>query len=141
MGRGVQGEVAAHQERALAHAGVKPEDIDYINTHGTSTWVGDVSEVQAMRKVFTSRRPAYSSTKGYTGHTVSAAGTLEAIYTWTMLREGWIAPCMNVDSDGLDPSFEDYPPIMEPTDKDLQLALSNSLGFGGTNATLVLARS
>jgi 3-oxoacyl-[acyl-carrier-protein] synthase-1 len=125
--------------RALDHAGVSPDEIDYINTHGTSTPVGDVSEVRAIRKVFGERPVAYSSTKGYTGHPVSAAGAIEAVFTLAMLRGGWIAPCVNVDS--VDPELEDYPPVLEPVSRELSLALSNSFGFGGTNATLVLGRA
>jgi 3-oxoacyl-[acyl-carrier-protein] synthase-1 len=124
--------------RALKNAGVGPDDIDYVNTHGTSTPVGDVSEVQAIRDVFGGRRVAYSSTKGYTGHPVSAAGAIEAIFTLAMLRGGWIAPCVNVDE--VDPELADYPPVLAPETRPMKLALSNSFGFGGTNATLVLGR-
>jgi 3-oxoacyl-[acyl-carrier-protein] synthase-1 len=128
----------AAMRRALAHAELSPADVDYVNTHGTSTPVGDVSEVRAIRTVFEDRPVAYSSTKGYTGHPVSAAGAIEAIFTLAMLRGGWIAPCVNLDE--LDPELADYPPILEPVSRPLSLALSNSFGFGGTNATLVLGR-
>lgn len=124
--------------RALENAGLSPDDVDYVNTHGTSTPVGDVSEVKAMREVFGGRRVPYSSTKGYTGHPVSAAGAIEAVFTLAMLRGGWIAPCVNVDE--VDPELRDYPPVLEPESRPLKLALSNSFGFGGTNATLVLGR-
>ena len=124
-------------QRALEHAGVGPDEIDYVNTHATSTPVGDVSEVRALRRVLNGRHVPYSSTKGYTGHPVSAAGTIEAIFTLAMLREGWIAPSVNADP--LDPELEDYPPVVAPTSQTLRLALSNSFGFGGTNATLVLS--
>jgi 3-oxoacyl-[acyl-carrier-protein] synthase-1 len=125
--------------RALRHAGVAHGEIDYINTHGTSTPVGDVSEINAIRRVFDDRHVAYSSTKGYTGHTVSAAGAIEAIFTLAMLRDGWIAP--SVYAEPLDPELEDYPPIVTPTNRSMSLALSNSFGFGGTNVTLVLSRA
>ena len=124
--------------RALDHAGSSPEEIDYVNTHGTSTPAGDVSEVRAMRRVLGDRHVAYSSTKGYTGHPVSAAGPIEAIFTLAMLRGGWIAPCVNAEP--LDPELLDYPPVVRPESRPLRLALSNSFGFGGTNATLVLER-
>jgi 3-oxoacyl-[acyl-carrier-protein] synthase I len=124
--------------RALEHAGVRPEDVDYVNTHATSTPVGDVSEVRAVRRVFGDRRVAYSSTKGYTGHPVSAAGPIETIFTLAMLRGGWIAPCVNAEP--LDPELLDYPPVVRPESRPLRTALSNSFGFGGTNATLVLGR-
>jgi 3-oxoacyl-(acyl-carrier-protein) synthase len=123
-------------QRALAHAGVDPDEIDYVNTHATSTPLGDISEVRALRQVLKGRHVPYSSTKGYTGHPVSAAGTIEAIFTLAMLRGGWIAPSVNAEP--LDPELEDYPPVLAPTSMALRLALSNSFGFGGTNATLVL---
>ncbi|MBM4358374.1 MAG: beta-ketoacyl-[acyl-carrier-protein] synthase family protein [Deltaproteobacteria bacterium] len=123
---------------ALAHAGVDAAAIDYLNTHGTSTPLGDVSEVRAIRRAFGGRHVAYSSTKGYTGHTISAAGAIEAIFTLSMLRGGFIAP--SIHATPLDPALLDFAPVVEPTRRDLRLAASNSFGFGGTNATLVLAR-
>lgn len=129
---------ALAMRRAFEHAGVRPEDVDYVNTHATSTPVGDVSEVRALRRVFGGRHVAYSSTKGYTGHPVSAAGPIEAIFTLAMLRGGWIAPCVNAEP--LDPELLDYPPVLRPESRPLRTALSNSFGFGGTNATLVLER-
>jgi 3-oxoacyl-[acyl-carrier-protein] synthase-1 len=133
-----EGALAAMQ-RALRHAGVRAEEIDYVHTHGTSTVAGDVSEVRALRRLFGGRSVPYSSTKGYTGHTISAAGAINAIFTLSMLRGGWIAPCVNAEP--LDPELDDYPPVVRPTSRPLRLALSNSLGFGGTNVALVLARA
>jgi 3-oxoacyl-[acyl-carrier-protein] synthase-1 len=124
-------------DAALAHAELSPDAIDYINTHGTSTPTGDVSEVRAIRAVLGDRHVPYSSTKGYTGHTVSAAGTIEAIFTLAMLRGGWLAPSINATP--LDPELLDYPPILLPTSQPLRHALSNSFGFGGTNVALVLS--
>ena len=124
-------------EAALAHAELAPDEVDYINTHGTSTPAGDVSEVRAIRAVFGGRHVAYSSTKGYTGHTVSAAGAIEAIFTLSMLRGGWLAP--SIHATPLDPELLDYPPIIEPTSRRLRHALSNSFGFGGTNVSLALS--
>ena len=98
-----------------------------MNTHGTSTLLGDASEVRALRRVFEGRRVRYSSTKGYTGHTVSAAGAMEAIFTLSMLGGGWIAP--SVHAEPLDAELRDYPPVLNPTAAPLRLALSNSLGF------------
>ncbi len=92
-----------------------------------------------MRRLFNERPVAYSSTKGYTGHSVSAAGAIEAIFTLAMLRGGWIAPCVNVET--LDPELVDYAPVLKPESRELSLALSNSFGFGGTNATLVLGKA
>jgi 3-oxoacyl-[acyl-carrier-protein] synthase-1 len=124
-------------EAALSHAHLSADAIDYVNTHGTSTPAGDVSEVRAIRAVFGGRHVAYSSTKGYTGHTVSAAGAIEAIFTLAMLRGGWLAPSINATP--LDPELLDYPPVVEPVSRPLEHALSNSFGFGGTNVTLVLS--
>src|SRR5712671_3325043 len=133
-----EGALAAMQ-RALRHAGVRAEEIDYVHTHGTSTMAGDVSEVRALRRLFGGRRVPYSSTKGYIGHTISAAGAINGIFTLSMLRGGWIAPCINAEP--LDPELDDYPPVVRPAARPLRFALSNSLGFGGTNVALVLARS
>ncbi|MEM7201047.1 MAG: beta-ketoacyl-[acyl-carrier-protein] synthase family protein [Planctomycetota bacterium] len=124
--------------RALDHAGIAPDEIDYINTHATSTQLGDTTEVHAIRSVLDDRHVLYSSTKGYTGHPVTAAGPIEMAFTLAMLQDGWIAPCPHAEP--LDPELVDYPPVVQPTDRPLQLALSNSFGFGGTNAVLVLSR-
>lgn len=126
----------ASMRRAFETSGIDPAAVDYVNTHGTSTPVGDVSEVRAIREAFGGRKVAYSSTKGYTGHTISAAGVIEAIFTWSMLRGGWVAPSVNADP--LDPELVDYPPVLAATDAPIKLAASNSFGFGGTNATLIL---
>jgi 3-oxoacyl-[acyl-carrier-protein] synthase-1 len=129
----------ASMRSAATHAQVSADEIDYVNTHGTSTPLGDVSEVRAMREFFGGRHVLYSSTKGYTGHTISAAGVIEAIFTLSMLRGGWVAPCVHALP--IDPALEDYPPVTAPTKTSLRYAISNSFGFGGTNATLVLAGS
>jgi 3-oxoacyl-[acyl-carrier-protein] synthase I len=125
-------------ELALQSAELAPEQVDYVNTHGTSTPVGDIGEVQAIRRIMDGRRVPYSSTKGYTGHTVSAAGAIEAVFTIAMLRDGWIAPCVHISE--LDEKLTDYPPVQKSQTADLKIALSNSFGFGGTNVSLVLAR-
>jgi 3-oxoacyl-[acyl-carrier-protein] synthase-1 len=126
----------AAMRRALVHAGLDASAVGYVNTHGTSTPVGDLSEVRAMRRLFGGRHVAYSSTKGYTGHGVTAGGAIEAIFTLSMLRGGWLAPSVNAEP--LDPELADYPPLLQPTERRVSVALSNSFGFGGTNATLVL---
>ena len=128
----------AAMRRALANAGITPEDVDYINTHGTSTPLGDVSEVQAIRRLLGDRHVPYSSTKGYTGHSISAAGAIEAIFTLEMVRRGFIAPSVNAEP--LEPELAAYPPLLLPTERPLRFALSNSFGFGGTNASLVIGR-
>jgi 3-oxoacyl-[acyl-carrier-protein] synthase-1 len=124
--------------RALEHAGVRPEQIDYVNTHGTSTPLGDVIEVDAMRGLFDNRPVAYSSTKGYTGHAVSAAGVVETVFTAMMLRGSFIAP--SIHAEPLDPALCDYPPVLAPTRRELSIAMTNSFGFGGTNVALILGR-
>jgi len=123
---------------ALVHASIESSQIDYVNTHGTSTPLGDAAEVEALRALFGSRRVAYSSTKGYTGHAISAAGTLEAIFVALMMNEGFLAGSVNADP--LDPTFADYPPLLTSGPKATTVCLSNSFGFGGTNVSLVLER-
>ncbi len=127
----------ASMKMALEQSGVPAEEVGYVNTHGTSTPLGDVSEVKAMRTIFGAHRVPYSSTKGYTGHTISAAGVIEAVFTLAMLRGGWLAPSVNADP--LDSELSDYPPVLVPTRATTRYAISNSFGFGGTNATIVLS--
>ena len=112
--------------------------VDYINTHGTSTPVGDMQEVRAMRAVFGDAVPPFSSTKSLTGHSLGATGVQEAIYCLIMLQKGFIAGSINVDTP--DPSLGDLPLVTQTRDADVRTALSNSFGFGGTNASLVLRR-
>lgn len=110
--------------------------IDYINTHGTSTPVGDVPELHAIRKVFGDRIPPFSSTKSLTGHSQGATGVQEAIYSLIMLMKGFIAGSANVDHP--DPAVGDMPLVTKARVAELKQVLSNSFGFGGTNACLVL---
>ncbi len=112
--------------------------IDYINTHGTSTPVGDVPELHAMRKVFGDKVPPFSSTKSLTGHSQGATGVQEAIYCLIMLNKGFIAGSANVENP--DPAVGDMPLVTTSRDAELTQVLSNSFGFGGTNASLVLRR-
>jgi len=113
--------------------------VDYINTHGTSTPVGDSREVAAIREVFGETVPPFSSTKSLTGHSLGATGVQEAIYCLLMLKGDFIAASANVES--LDPEFENTPPVTERRDgAGLDTVISNSFGFGGTNATLALSR-
>ena len=116
--------------------GVGP--IDYINTHGTSTPVGDVSELRAMREVFGDAVPPFSSTKSLTGHSLGATSVHEAIFCLLMLQRGFIAGSINVDN--LDPEAAGLPLVRESRDAELRTVLSNSFGFGGTNASLVFRR-
>ena len=112
--------------------------IDYINTHGTSTPVGDGSELRAMREVFGDAVPPFSSTKSLTGHSQGATGVQEAIYCLYMLKHGFIAGNINVDNP--DPAVGELPLVTQSRDADLRTVLTNSFGFGGTNACLVLKR-
>ena len=114
------------------------EPIDYINTHGTSTPVGDVPELRAIREVFGDAIPRFSSTKSLTGHSLGATGVQEAIYCLLMLREGFIAGSAHIET--LEPAAEGMPLVRETVDAPIRTALSNSFGFGGTNASLVLRR-
>ncbi len=122
---------------ALEDAGLDPSDVDYINAHGTATPQGDPSEAAAMLAVFGEQQPWISSTKAITGHAVAAAGALEAVYTIQMLKEGFLSPCRNLDE--VDESCTHLNFVREGGDDyGCQVALSNSFGFGGTNACLVL---
>ncbi|WP_336796948.1 beta-ketoacyl-ACP synthase I [Erwinia aphidicola] len=112
--------------------------IDYLNTHGTSTPVGDVKELGAIRAVFPDKTPAMSATKAMTGHSLGAAGVQEAIYSLLMLEHGFVAPSINIDE--LDPAAEGLDIVMKPTERKLTTVMSNSFGFGGTNATLVMRK-
>lgn len=113
--------------------------IDYINTHGTSTPVGDVRELEALREVFGDAMPPLSSTKSLTGHALGAAGVHEAIYSLLMMQENFIAASANIER--LDPAAEGLPIVRKRRDGvQLNTVLSNSFGFGGTNASLVFAR-
>ena len=113
--------------------------IDYINVHGTSTPVGDVKELGAIRAVFGDKTPAISSTKSMTGHSLGAAGAHEAIYTLLMLEHDFIAPSINIET--LDEQAEGMNIVTETVENaGLQTVMSNSFGFGGTNATLVFRR-
>ncbi|MBL6622088.1 MAG: beta-ketoacyl-ACP synthase I [Alphaproteobacteria bacterium] len=115
--------------------------VDYINAHGTSTPVGDIKELDAVREVFGPRGylPVVASTKSLTGHSLGATGVQEAIYTLLMMQGGFIAASANIETP--DPAIGDIPvPQARLDDTAINLALSNSFGFGGTNATLALAR-
>jgi 3-oxoacyl-[acyl-carrier-protein] synthase-1 len=111
--------------------------IDYINPHATSTPIGDLKEIEAIRAVFGDRIPAISATKSLSGHSLGAAGVQEAIYCLLMMQHGFIAESANITE--LDPAFADMPILRKRQDgAKLGTVLSNSFGFGGTNATLVM---
>jgi len=112
--------------------------VDYLNTHGTSTPVGDVKELGAIQELFGEDSPAISATKAMTGHALGAAGVHEAIYSLLMMENKFVAPSINVDN--LDEKAQGLDIVTEKRDVDLNLIMSNSFGFGGTNATLVMKK-
>ncbi|MGC8119285.1 beta-ketoacyl-ACP synthase II [Marinobacter sp. VGCF2001] len=135
------GEGAARSmKNAIRDAGISPDQIGYINAHGTSTQVGDVAEVAAVKSVFGSHaeKLAMSSTKSMTGHLLGAAGAVETIFSVLAVREGVLPPTINLDNpdEGCDLDFVAH----KARDADVKIALSNSFGFGGTNGTLIVSR-
>ena len=111
--------------------------VDYINPHATSTPIGDIKEIEAIREVFGAQCPPISATKSLTGHSLGAAGAQEAIYSILMMNNGFICESANIEK--LDPAFEDVPIVRDRQDNvKLGCVLSNSFGFGGTNASVVL---
>ncbi len=112
--------------------------VDYVNTHGTSTPVGDVKELAAIQQVFAGKSPAISATKAMTGHALGAAGVHEAIYSLLMMKHNFIAPSINIGE--LDEAAAGLNIVRETQDATLNTIMSNSFGFGGTNATLVMQR-
>ncbi len=112
--------------------------VDYINAHGTSTPVGDLAELGAVRQVFGDQVPPISSTKSLSGHSLGAAGVQEAIYSLLMMHGGFAAASAHIEN--LDPAAQGLPILQQRLDAPLNTVLSNSFGFGGTNATLVFSR-
>ena len=124
---------------ALADAGLNPSDVDYVNAHGTSTGLGDVGELAAVQDLFAGTDVCMSSTKSMTGHLLGAAGAVEAIFCVLAIRDGIVPPTINLD----DPEdavgdFDLVPHVAKK--RKVDVALSNSFGFGGTNASLVLKK-
>jgi 3-oxoacyl-[acyl-carrier-protein] synthase-1 len=113
--------------------------IDYINAHGTSTPAGDLTELQAIKSVFAKDIPAISSTKSLSGHSLGAAGVHEAIYCLIMIKEGFLVGSINIDN--IAEGAEDFPIIQENKELEVKRVLSNSFGFGGTNASLIFEKS
>jgi 3-oxoacyl-[acyl-carrier-protein] synthase-1 len=121
----------------MAMAGVDTP-IDYLNTHGTSTPLGDMVELESVREAFDGQVPPLSSTKALSGHSLGAASVHEAIYCLLMLRDGFMAGSANITE--LDPRAEGFPILRASRDADLRTVMSNSFGFGGTNGTLVFRK-
>jgi len=122
-------------QMALTQAGVRP---DYINTHGTATPLGDLVELRALQDIFGADCPPLSSTKALTGHSLGAAGVHEAIYCLLMLRDGFITGSAHIEH--LDPEAARMPIVRTSRAAQLEVAISNSFGFGGNNASLILRR-
>ena len=123
-------------QQAMAMA---DKSIDYVNAHGTSTPAGDIVELNAMTTVFGDKIPPVSSTKSLSGHSLGAAGVQESIYSLLMMKENFIAASANIDN--LDPAAVGKPVVQSlQNDVELNCVMSNSFGFGGTNATLIFAR-
>ncbi|PCJ61226.1 MAG: 3-oxoacyl-ACP synthase [Planctomycetota bacterium] len=125
-------------KRAIAKAGISVNDIDYINTHGTSTVIGDIAELKAIKRAFGENIPMISSTKSMTGHPIAAAGALESIFCMGMLEDQFIAP--NINLENIDPDCREYPIITETLNKKLDIIMNNNFGFGGTNATIIFRK-
>ena len=124
---------------ALKSAGINPEEVDYINAHGTSTPVGDMVEFSAVKELFGNTKVSMSSTKSCTGHLLGAAGAIEAIYSALAIQNGVLPPTINLD----DPEEETIGFDLVPNiamEKRVNIALSNSFGFGGTNGSLILRK-
>ena len=112
--------------------------VEYINTHGTSTPVGDIAELSAIRNVFGDKCPLISSTKSLSGHSLGAAGVHEAIYSLLMMETDFIAASCNIQS--MDEAASDLPILLKREDRELDCVMSNSFGFGGTNSTLIFEK-
>jgi 3-oxoacyl-[acyl-carrier-protein] synthase II len=128
-------------DAALKDAGISGADLDYVNSHGTSTPAGDVEEARAISKRVDLKRVHVSSTKSMTGHLLGAAGALEGLFSALAIRDGKIPPTMNVET--LDPACQETGlnfTLGRAVEKPVRYALSNSFGFGGTNASLVFGR-
>ena len=124
---------------ALNDAGLKPADVDYINAHGTSTGLGDMGELAAVKNLFAGTNACMSSTKSMTGHLLGAAGAVEAIFCTLAIRDGVVPPTINLDNPV--PEVGDFDLVPNVAKKrPVNVALSNSFGFGGTNATLVIKK-
>ena len=128
----------AYRCMELAWSMANKKEIDYINAHGTSTPAGDVVEIEAIKKLFGKEIPYISSTKSLTGHSLGAAGVHEAIYSLLMLKENFLSGSANIHN--LDEKIKDAPILLANKELDVNRVLSNSFGFGGTNACLIFER-
>jgi 3-oxoacyl-[acyl-carrier-protein] synthase II len=125
---------------AMKRAGINPSDIDYINAHGTSTQVGDEIELGAVERLLgnAASKVSMSSTKSSTGHLLGAAGAIEAIFSILAIRDNIAPPTINLDNPSVETSIDLVPKLARK--REIDVALSNSFGFGGTNASVILQR-
>jgi 3-oxoacyl-[acyl-carrier-protein] synthase-1 len=125
-------------QKALTVANIQPKDINYINVHGTATPNNDISEGQAIKRIFAPVIPDFSSTKAFTGHTLAAAGAIEAVYSILALQNNVMFPNLNFNT----PISElQMTPVTKVTKKTLEYVLSNSFGFGGNCSTLIFSKN
>ena len=122
-------------KRAIESAGITPDQIDYINTHGTGTGNNDITESTAMRRLFGEQVPPFSSTKAFTGHTTSASGTIEAVICMLAIQHNFLPVNLRFNDAG-----ECLTPVHEPTNKHLSYVLSNAFGFGGNDSALIFEK-
>ena len=147
------GEIVSCSETSDGHSLVSPsgegaircmaglegiDEVDYINAHGTSTPVGDITELQAIKEVFGDNIPPISSTKSLTGHSLGAAGVHEVIYSLLMMKNNFLCGSHNINE--LDPEAESYPILRNNEDREINCFLSNSFGFGGTNGSIIIKK-
>jgi 3-oxoacyl-(acyl-carrier-protein) synthase len=125
-------------QEALNMAGLQPTDISYINAHGTATQNNDAAEGQALQKLFGTQPPPFSSTKPYTGHTLAAAGVVEAVFSMMALQERIIIPNLNFETRMEELEIQPATKLVE--NADLRHVLSNSFGFGGSNVSLIFSK-
>ncbi len=125
---------------AMKRAGITPSDIDYINAHGTSTQVGDEIELGAVERLLgnAASKVSMSSTKSSTGHLLGAAGAIEAIFSILAIRDNIVPPTINLDHPSVETAIDLVPHTARK--REVNVALSNSFGFGGTNASVILQR-
>ena len=123
--------------RALADAGVEPEEVDYVNAHATATEQGDVAECAAVRRVF-GNEVRVSSLKGHLGHTMAASGALELIATVWMMRQGYVIPTLNLDT--IDPACKQVRHVRTMEKARVATSIKNNFAFGGVNSSIVLRR-
>lgn len=128
-------------KNALRDAGLNPEQVDYINAHGTSTPAGDIAEIAAVKSIFGEHayKLSMSSTKSMTGHLLGAAGAIEAIFSILAIRDQVVPPTINLDNPSVETKLDLVP--HKPKKRKVETVMSNSFGFGGTNATLVFSRA